>query len=98
MSTSSSKHRQAEAPQRPPRRGLFGTARDLALASIGITGVLVRCKPGPCISAASSAVGARSNTCVHGSHIPTGRTADPPGPRASAAGAHIRRLMRTKPS
>ena len=28
------------APARPPRRGLFGTARDLALASIGIAGVL----------------------------------------------------------
>ena len=30
----------SEAPARPPRRGLFGTARNLALASIGITGVL----------------------------------------------------------
>ena len=29
-----------EASKCPPRRGLFGTARDLALASIGITGVL----------------------------------------------------------
>jgi hypothetical protein len=29
-----------EAPARPPRRGLFGTARDLTLASIGIAGVL----------------------------------------------------------
>ena len=35
MSNSSS-----TAPARPPRRGLFGTARDLALASIGIVGVL----------------------------------------------------------
>ncbi len=30
----------SEATARPPRRGLFGTARDLALASIGIAGVL----------------------------------------------------------
>ena len=35
MSNSSS-----TAPARPPRRGLFGTARDLTLASIGIVGVL----------------------------------------------------------
>jgi hypothetical protein len=28
------------APARPPRRGLFGAARDLILASIGIAGVL----------------------------------------------------------
>jgi len=35
MSNSSS-----TAPARPPRRGLFGTAHDLALASIGIVGVL----------------------------------------------------------
>jgi hypothetical protein len=30
----------SEAPPRPPRRGLFGAARNLALASIGIAGVL----------------------------------------------------------
>ena len=30
----------AEAPQRPRRRGIFGIAHDLALASIGIAGVL----------------------------------------------------------
>jgi len=30
----------AEPPKRPPRRGLFGVAHDLALASIGIAGVL----------------------------------------------------------
>jgi hypothetical protein len=30
----------SEAPARPSRRGLFGAVRDLALASIGITGVL----------------------------------------------------------
>jgi hypothetical protein len=30
----------AETPKRPPRRGLFGAARDLAFASIGIAGVL----------------------------------------------------------
>jgi hypothetical protein len=30
----------SEAPARPPRRGLFGTACNLALASIGIVGVL----------------------------------------------------------
>jgi hypothetical protein len=30
----------AEAPKRPPRRGLLGITRDLALASIGIVGVL----------------------------------------------------------
>jgi hypothetical protein len=35
MSNSSS-----TAPARPPRRGLIGTARDLALAGIGIAGVL----------------------------------------------------------
>ena len=29
-----------DVPKRPPRRGLFGTARNLALASIGIAGVL----------------------------------------------------------
>ena len=29
-----------EAPVRPPRRGIFGLAHDLALASIGIAGVL----------------------------------------------------------
>ena len=30
----------AEAPARPPRRGIFGIAHDLTLASIGIVGVL----------------------------------------------------------
>jgi hypothetical protein len=29
-----------EAPKRPPRRGIFGLARDLTFASIGIAGVL----------------------------------------------------------
>jgi hypothetical protein len=31
----------SEAPARSPRRGIFGLAHDLTLASIGITGVLV---------------------------------------------------------
>ena len=30
----------SEATKRPPRRGIFGLAHDLALASIGIAGVL----------------------------------------------------------
>ena len=30
----------SEVPVRPPRRGIFGLARDLTLASIGIVGVL----------------------------------------------------------
>ena len=30
----------SEASKRPPRRGIFGIAHDLALASIGIAGVL----------------------------------------------------------
>ena len=53
-------------------------------------------KQEPCIGAVSSAAEARSSACMHGSHILTGRTADPRSPRASAAGAHIRRLMRMK--
>ena len=40
-SSSSTVPTSSEAPKRPPRRGLFGAVRDLALASIGITGVLV---------------------------------------------------------
>ena len=39
-SSSSTAPTSSEAPKRPPRRGLFGAVRDLALASIGITGVL----------------------------------------------------------
>ena len=45
-------------------------------------------KPGLCTGAASSVAGARSSTCVPDSHILTGRTADPRGPRASAMDAH----------
>ena len=82
--SSSTASASSEAPARPPRRGLFGIARNLALASIGIAGVLAM-KPEPCIGAASSAWD-RSSACVHGSHIPTGRTADPSGPWASVGG------------
>jgi hypothetical protein len=39
-SSSSTASASSEAPARPPRQGLFGTARNLALASIGIAGVL----------------------------------------------------------
>ena len=38
--SSSTASASSEAPARPPRRGLFGTARNLALASIGIAGLL----------------------------------------------------------
>ena len=38
--SSSTASASSEAPARPPRRGIFGIAHDLTLASIGIAGVL----------------------------------------------------------
>jgi hypothetical protein len=85
-----------ETPKQPPRRGLPATTRDLALASIGIVGVLgndVQARVG----AALSAVGALSRTCESGLNQPSTRYAGLTARRASVGGVHKGRPSKSKP-